>query len=66
MTTATPLDPVTLRAIAAEMDEAAEVLHRCCGGAHVYHRERLAIYIWLASDYRTKALRAEADAKERS
>lgn len=62
----TSLDPATLRALAAELDTAAEELRRCCGGRHDGHRERIAVYTWLANDFRTKAVRAELDAKERS
>ena len=60
----TPLDPATLRALAAELNVAAEELRRCCGGAHVGHRERIAVYTWLSNDFRSKALRAELNAKE--
>lgn len=46
----TPLDPATLRAIAADLDIAAEELRRCCAGAHFGHRERIAVYTWLSND----------------
>ena len=59
----TPLDPATLRALAAELDVAAEELRRCCGGAHVGHRERIAVYTYMAGEYRTKAIRAELATK---
>ena len=61
----TPLDPATLRAMAAELDEGAERMRRCCGGTHTHHRERLAMYVWLANDYRSAAIGAELDAARR-
>ena len=61
----TSLDPATLRALAAELDIAAEELRRCCGGRHDGHRERIAVYTYMAGEYRTKAIRSELDAARR-
>ena len=56
------LDPATLRLLAAELDEIADAAARACAcAAHQWSAARASMQ---AADYRTRALKVEASARE--
>lgn len=54
-----PLDPTTLRTLAEELSLQADHLARCCRGEHLQHRAQIALLGHIATDYRSRAIRAE-------
>lgn len=59
-----PLDPVTLRALAGELDAEEQALRRACPCP--LHRHVASRCVERATDYRTRAIRAEQAARGRT